>query len=413
MTDLKIKDVPGHIWNVDETGISLDHTPPRVLTHVLQKPHCITVGHSPTTTLIAAVSALGDTLPPYIIFKGERANEEMKDGTLPGTVFKSSTSGWSNSNIFLDFFVNHFSKHTAKRPLLLLYDGHSTHYTSEVIEAAGKEDIHLFVLPPHSSHALQPLDIAVFAPFKKFLSTYIHKFMHDNPTRVITIYELPKLICASLKTSMTPATIMTGFRKSGIFPFCPSFPSHLMAPPEVTKKTPVKSRTEDATRKIKMLLEGKLQEFSALTPTTKKRKTFVPPQGALVSSTEVLQQKRAAAEKKRPAENAEKERYVPIFKSSRNSQTAGPSGLQPAKEKDTPDQEEEVDDEENEVCIICKRFQPEELKRMPRLVIVNWASCDKCNGWVHLKFCCKETHVGRTDSFLCPLCKEGGRGLEE
>ena len=80
----------------------------------------------------------------------------------------------------------------------------------------------------------------------------------------------------------------------------------------------------------------------------------------------------------------------------------------PVSQRPAPPQED-LDEDESEVCIMCQRYQPKQLTRMGRLVIVDWASCDKCNGWVHLKFCCVEIHVGRT----CPLCKEGGRDVEE
>ena len=55
-----VRDKPYFIWNVDETGLSLDHNPPKILAKVGSNPHCIT---SATTTIIAAVSALGETIP--------------------------------------------------------------------------------------------------------------------------------------------------------------------------------------------------------------------------------------------------------------------------------------------------------------------------------------------------------------
>ena len=98
-------------------------------------------------------------------------SKEIRSDVVPGTEYRSSPTGWSNSSLFLDFFNNHFMRHVTARPCLLLYDGHSTHVTFDIIDSARKENIHLFVLPPHSSHCLQPLDVSVFSPFKKSLST--------------------------------------------------------------------------------------------------------------------------------------------------------------------------------------------------------------------------------------------------
>ena len=63
----------------------------------------------------------------------------------------------------------HFSQHVTTRPILLLYDGHTSHYTAQVIAEAKEQGIYLFALPPHTSHFLQPLDKSVFGPFKKKL----------------------------------------------------------------------------------------------------------------------------------------------------------------------------------------------------------------------------------------------------
>ena len=43
-------------------------------------------------------------------------------------------------------------------PLLLLLDGHSSHYTPSVISKAAEEGIIMFCLPPNSTHLTQHLD---------------------------------------------------------------------------------------------------------------------------------------------------------------------------------------------------------------------------------------------------------------
>ena len=92
LTKHDIKDKAANIWNVDETGISLDHSPPKVLARAGTSPYSMTSGRSATTTAIAAVGALGQTIQPYIIFKGERISQEMMSSGLKGTVYKTSSS---------------------------------------------------------------------------------------------------------------------------------------------------------------------------------------------------------------------------------------------------------------------------------------------------------------------------------
>ena len=98
---LGVKNIPGRLWNIDETSISLDHNPPKILAHRRQQATATTAGRSPNTTLIAAASALGEVLPPYLIFKGERVTERMRKGMLLGTQFHESDIGGGRKVIFL------------------------------------------------------------------------------------------------------------------------------------------------------------------------------------------------------------------------------------------------------------------------------------------------------------------------
>jgi hypothetical protein len=141
---------------------------------------------------------------------------------MRGTVYKSSLTGWSNSTSFQDSgspTTSNVTKQQDRHPrcdtglrhprcdtglrhprcdtghrhprcdtghrhprcdtglrhpiCLLLYDGHTTHINADIIKAAKKDNIHLFVLSPHSSHRLQPLDISVFSSFKNSLTAVL------------------------------------------------------------------------------------------------------------------------------------------------------------------------------------------------------------------------------------------------
>ena len=104
--------------------------------------------------------------------------------------FTTSPNGW----VIYEIFQNHFLVHETQRYLILLYDGHATHIILDVNDLARKDDVHMFILPPHSSHILQPLDVLVFSPFKKSLSLKVFKYLHDNPNNVSTRQLLPGII---------------------------------------------------------------------------------------------------------------------------------------------------------------------------------------------------------------------------
>ena len=104
------------------------------------------------------------------------------------------------------------------RPVLLLEDGHSSHITIEVIELAQENNIHLLCLPSHSSHILQPLDIGVFKSFKSNFSKICREYMTDSPGRAIITEVLASIIGKTWPLTVTPLNIMSGFRKTGVYP---------------------------------------------------------------------------------------------------------------------------------------------------------------------------------------------------
>ena len=49
---------------------------------------------------------------------------------------------------------------------LLILDGHNLHVTLDVVTVAMDSRLDIISLPSHTSHALQPLDVSCFKPFK-------------------------------------------------------------------------------------------------------------------------------------------------------------------------------------------------------------------------------------------------------
>lgn len=281
---------PANIWNIYESGISLDNTLPKVVSRCGHQPLGVASSRSSTTTLVAAVSALGQTLPPYIIYKGQRLRKELISNEIEGSKFNTSPNGWVTSKIFKDFLLNHFLVHVTERPLILLYDGHATYITTDIIDLAKNSDVHLFILPPHSSHLIQPLDVSIISPFKESMNCEMHKYLHKHPNNVITRQLLPSLISTAYKSSMTTQNIMSGFRKTGICPFNPE----MVKTQASTSQISVTVNLTNQTRKeeldsalISVLFQDQVSTFKQSkkgteVPPKKKRKKCVPPFEAAV-----------------------------------------------------------------------------------------------------------------------------------
>lgn len=95
-----------------------------------------------------------------------------------GTSYGLSAKGWMTADIFEEWLEQHFLVHTPPaRPLLLLLDGHSSHYSPDTIPIAAQSGVILFLLPPHTTHFLQPLDKTVFGPLKIYWREECRDFM--------------------------------------------------------------------------------------------------------------------------------------------------------------------------------------------------------------------------------------------
>ena len=47
------------------------------------------------------------------------------------------------------------------------------------------------LFPPHCTHRLQPLDRSIYGPFKKYFNTAADEWDLNNPSKRMTIYDLP------------------------------------------------------------------------------------------------------------------------------------------------------------------------------------------------------------------------------
>ena len=63
-----------------------------------------------------------------------------------------------DQEFFTEWFLHHFLEHAVSSQLLmLLFDGHSSHFTLEVVKLAAAHDVVIFCLPPHTIADSQPL----------------------------------------------------------------------------------------------------------------------------------------------------------------------------------------------------------------------------------------------------------------
>lgn len=171
------------IYNIDETGFAVGETQSmRIIVDSTQKSNWkVTAGKQEWITVLECIDGAHNALPPMIIFKAQNTNTSWipKDTPL-NWHFSTSNSGWtSNSHRFEwlhKVFEPELRKKSGNRPRMLIMDGHSSHITGNMIALCIENNIDLLILPPHCSHLLQPLDVGVYGPLKRFHAQEVDRY---------------------------------------------------------------------------------------------------------------------------------------------------------------------------------------------------------------------------------------------
>ena len=82
-------------------------------------------------------------------------------------------------------------------------------------------DIVVMILPSHSSYLTQPLDVAVFSPLKRHMTTKIEPLIRRGINRVQKV-EWTAAFVAAHQEAFTIRNIKAGFRGTGIHPYLPT-----------------------------------------------------------------------------------------------------------------------------------------------------------------------------------------------
>ena len=215
---------PRQLFNCDETFLPLNISCEKVIARKNSKHvYAQSRGSSDHITLLCGASAAGVALPPMIIFsKSFPGGSYRFDG--PGdAVYAKSDSGWIDSELFLSWMKKVFLRHCgSQRPVLLFVDGHASHITLDVIDSARENNVILFCLPPHTTHALQPLDVSVFRSLKSHFSKAVHALSFTKKDFVVSKREFSRVVKVPFEKAFSISNVKAGFAKCGIHPFNPN-----------------------------------------------------------------------------------------------------------------------------------------------------------------------------------------------
>jgi hypothetical protein len=175
--------LPKNTYNFDEKGflIGLAKKCKRIVTAaqllIKQLMGASQDGNRENITLMATICADGSRIPPGLIYQSEAGliqdiwlNDFDENGEI--AYFIVTQKGWINENVGLYWLEHIFNRHTKAKAgnhrRLLIVNGHNSHVNMRFINYYDQNRILLTILPPHSTHRLQPLDVGLFAPLTQY-----------------------------------------------------------------------------------------------------------------------------------------------------------------------------------------------------------------------------------------------------
>lgn len=250
---------PALIMNMDETMlsgkrrykvVSLSHNLP-----LQDNPQAF-----PHITGVVTITALGKLFEPFLILPNKKTKRGIEHHLIDTTI-TSSSSGWMNKRIFMLYCIDIVAQIQLYRltlpedlrneNFLLIVDGHSSRMNFYALYFLYLFGIDLLVLPPHSSHIVQPFDIGIAGPLKaKFVKRISVAHLNvdldkcsANQVLKLTAQEtrdvmIDAFISGLKKVCSDKSTVRNSFAKAGIYPLDQSAPitSDYICPKAVSPK---------------------------------------------------------------------------------------------------------------------------------------------------------------------------------
>lgn len=219
----------------DETGIHGErgNSTRVVVESTTRNAYLIDSGYRLHTTLVHLCIGNGSTLPPLVLFTGSYIPLNAYKFSPIGTMCIANKNGYllkEHMPMLIDHIISNTPDHNvieqdgvvSRKHLLVIMDGAPQHLCLSAIEQARSRNIHLLLLPPHTSHLFQVSDVSIFGPFKHALRDEFIIWHSNHPNQDMTNeFAMEPVMKAFVKAS-TRSNVKSGFYKCGIYPQCPT-----------------------------------------------------------------------------------------------------------------------------------------------------------------------------------------------
>ncbi|KII83531.1 hypothetical protein PLICRDRAFT_119302, partial [Plicaturopsis crispa FD-325 SS-3] len=204
-------------------------------------------------TVIECCSADGEMLQPGFIFSGAGYEYEWFQDH-PGISVGLTSNGWTDETQCEKWFEESFIPQARERAgdpeerVLLIFDGHGSHVTPKMMELAMANKIDFHLLPPHTTHKTQPLDVAVFGPMQLRWTERMEEIVEETGEG-LPRYDFISEYMSLRSSAVTTQIVKAAWRKTGLEPFNPNvFTDADFAPSRMTstKRSHSSSSSDEA-----------------------------------------------------------------------------------------------------------------------------------------------------------------------
>ena len=192
----RIKELPdkNNIFNMEERPIYFEMVTKTTITKIGTKSLNVKThgGEHLRITVMLAIGAKGIRLPSLVVFKGKK--DAVKEERLQKYIKKNNRkiialcqdNAWADREIFIKwlnyaFFNNKYVSNMLDK--ILVIDRATTHYDNKLESLLKEKNASYVLIPPGLTKYIQPLDVSINAPFKKYMHHWYIDYILENQNK--------------------------------------------------------------------------------------------------------------------------------------------------------------------------------------------------------------------------------------
>lgn len=153
--------------------------------------HSITPYEQKWLLMLSCINAHGESIHSFYILKVSNSKKSYIEWCENGFIMGMQPHAWMTTFLFSTWIYHfitivqaHEGNMSLKNRHLLILDCHNSHVTIANVWITKRVGLHLIILPSHTSHAMQQLDVSCFKLFKITFWKYRDVWTLANKMRV-------------------------------------------------------------------------------------------------------------------------------------------------------------------------------------------------------------------------------------